>query len=388
MRFSKEELGLLVAAILVLSGTVMAQDDNTTVEPDNQAQQQQVDTVIMTTTETYHDSLLAGQVAEKYGAPVLLTESEEIPETTSGTLEQLQPSNIVIVGGPAVVAPELEMQLSQNYNVERVSGETAEETASKVAQRFWAEGSQEVNLVDDDPTLLAGAVHFNDAPTLLVTQNASNTTNEALEMLQPQTANIFTTGEVGNITGVETQEYTGSVDQILEDARPETAGADTLVVTSRENFSYSIPAPYVPNAAVVSVDPENATQTLEDVEVEEIWAIGPEDFGQTISEATGMEAESFTGEPSEIASELVLRKQEEWSQLPGEELEIQETTTDNQTATPEEEMNQTENTTETTTENPDENMTETPEENMSENQTETPGDMNQTINNTENTTPT
>ncbi len=367
-------IALAVAATLVLSGTAAAQGNNTTVEGESQAQQPQVDTVIMTTTETYYDSLLAGQVSEKYAAPVLLTDPEEIPEETSGTLEQLQPSNVVIVGGPAVVSPEIEMQLSQDYSVERVSGETAEETASTVAQRFWQEGSQEVNLVEDDFNLMAGAVHSNDAPTLLVSENASNTTNEAISTLQPETANIFTTGEVGNITGIETQEYTGSVDQILEEARPETSGVDTLVVTSRENFTYSIPASYVPNAAVISVDPENVNQSLQDVEAEEIWAVGPENFAETVSQATGMEAEPFTGPASEIASELVLRKQEEWGQLPGDDLEIEET------ATPQNQTETLENQTETPTETPG-NETE---ENMTENMTETPEEMNQT----ENTTPT
>ncbi|MFB6077244.1 MAG: cell wall-binding repeat-containing protein, partial [Candidatus Nanohaloarchaea archaeon] len=121
-----------------------------------------VDTVILASTENYPDALVAGAAGNKIGAPVLLTDKQQLPQETRSTLQELSPSEVVVVGGPAVVADSVISTLQSDYNVTRLWGTTRYGTAVDVAEHFWVEGADTAILVqnsfqDRNGTVLAAA---------------------------------------------------------------------------------------------------------------------------------------------------------------------------------------------------------------------------------------
>ncbi|WP_181009934.1 cell wall-binding repeat-containing protein [Ornithinimicrobium sufpigmenti] len=69
-------------------------------------------------------------------APVLLTRVDSLPGATVTALQELQPSNIVILGGPVAVSEEVEGQLEAYGDVVRVSGTDRYQTAAMLAEAY------------------------------------------------------------------------------------------------------------------------------------------------------------------------------------------------------------------------------------------------------------
>lgn len=61
----------------------------------------------------FPDAVAAGPVATRRGGPILLVRTDEIPASTAVELERLQPQQIVILGGPAVVSTNVRDALFQ-----------------------------------------------------------------------------------------------------------------------------------------------------------------------------------------------------------------------------------------------------------------------------------
>lgn len=121
-----------------------------------------VDTVILASTENYPDAMIAAPAAKKLGIPVLLTHDDELPQATRNVLDRLQPSNVVMVGGPSVISEEVASTLSNDYNTTRLWGTTRYGTAVEVAEHFWVEGSDKAILIqnslrDEEGFMLAAA---------------------------------------------------------------------------------------------------------------------------------------------------------------------------------------------------------------------------------------
>lgn len=121
-----------------------------------------VDTVLLASTANYPDALVAAAAGNKIGAPVLLTDQGELPQQTRDALSRLDPSTVVVVGGPAVVSDPVIATLESDYNVTRLWGTTRYGTAVAVAEHFWIEGSDEAVLVqnsfqDQNGSVLAAA---------------------------------------------------------------------------------------------------------------------------------------------------------------------------------------------------------------------------------------
>ncbi len=109
------------------------------------------DSVILVTTQNYPDSCIGAAAAQRIGAPVLLTEKDDIPTETKQYLEELNPGTIYLIGGPLVIGDPIEDQLeSEGYTVVRLWGITRYGTSNEVAGFFWAEGSDTAVLVSDN----------------------------------------------------------------------------------------------------------------------------------------------------------------------------------------------------------------------------------------------
>lgn len=97
-------------------------------------QKGETDTVILATGSNFPDALAASALAGIYSAPVLLTTTDELSSTARAEIERLAPSTVYIVGGRAVVSPEVEAEV-EGLGVEtikRLAGNAFTDTALEV----------------------------------------------------------------------------------------------------------------------------------------------------------------------------------------------------------------------------------------------------------------
>jgi len=109
-----------------------------------------VGTVLLASTENYPDAMVASSAASKVNAPILLTDRDELPDEVAKTIHEMSPSEIIVLGGEAVISENIEVTLEQNYSVSRMWGVTRYGTAVEVAEYFWQEGSDSALLVEND----------------------------------------------------------------------------------------------------------------------------------------------------------------------------------------------------------------------------------------------
>lgn len=93
------------------------------------------DTAILVNYVAYPDQIAAMPLSRAMGAPLLLTTPNEVPTQTLQALEELGVSNVTLVGGEAVISPEVENQLrALGYHIERRQGPNRFATAVAVAR--------------------------------------------------------------------------------------------------------------------------------------------------------------------------------------------------------------------------------------------------------------
>lgn len=91
------------------------------------------ETVFLAFGGNFPDALAAASYAARSGSPILLTLTEEIPSVTLAALAALDPNEIIVVGGPAVIGEGVTNQLT---NYRRVFGEDRYGTALALAEKY------------------------------------------------------------------------------------------------------------------------------------------------------------------------------------------------------------------------------------------------------------
>jgi len=108
------------------------------------------ETVIATTNITFADTILAKVVSEIYDIPQVIVGRSSISNDTLNLLKELNATDIIIIGGPAVVSYNVEEELKNlGYNVTRIWGVTRFETSALVAKFFWSTSSEAVILTGE-----------------------------------------------------------------------------------------------------------------------------------------------------------------------------------------------------------------------------------------------
>lgn len=94
-------------------------------------------TVVLAYGLNYADALAGVPLASKLGAPILLTNKDELPEETMGEIKRLGANKVIILGGTGAVSNAVENKLKSNsITVERFAGTTRFETATKIANKL------------------------------------------------------------------------------------------------------------------------------------------------------------------------------------------------------------------------------------------------------------
>jgi len=156
-------------------------------------------TVYIATGENHPDALVTAAAAGASGAPLLLTRPDTVPASTTRELSRLQPSEIIVVGGEAVISPGV-LAVLQGYatTVRRIAGRDRFATASAVSADTFGPGSSAyvaTGLAAPDALVSAAAAVSAGGPVLLVTNSGVPApTATELERLRPP--RIFLVGGV------------------------------------------------------------------------------------------------------------------------------------------------------------------------------------------------
>lgn len=120
-------------------------------------------TVLLASGENWPDALAATPLSTRLSAPLLLTETDRLPAETCDALEDLDPSQIVVLGGEAAVDATAVAQAASAAGIDpqavrRIAGATRYETAALIAQ--------EVGIPSTDRVMLVNGLSYADAMSI------------------------------------------------------------------------------------------------------------------------------------------------------------------------------------------------------------------------------
>ncbi len=98
-----------------------------------------VDTVVIATGKNFADALSASGLAGVFGSPVLLVK-DTVTADLKAEIDRLGATDVVLIGGPAVVPTSVKTALEASYTVEPVWGADRYETAADVAMMIRDSG--------------------------------------------------------------------------------------------------------------------------------------------------------------------------------------------------------------------------------------------------------
>lgn len=142
--------------------------------------------------ENFPDALSAAPLAQKYSAPILLTEDDSLNSNTADQLKRLNVKNVIIVGGQGVISPKVEKDINNlGIQTTRYKGEDRGETSINVASQIGTSNGVIVAIDDDYTDALSAApiAASLQMPIILVSKDSfsSNLTNFILMNHIPKT---------------------------------------------------------------------------------------------------------------------------------------------------------------------------------------------------------
>lgn len=416
----KSKLVLTAAALVLIVGGAVAQNDSnqTMNQTENQTPQgdESLNTVILATNSNYPDALMASSASEKLGLPVLLTEPDNLSDSTSEFIEERDVNEVIIVGGDAVVSNDVQSEVeSITDETVRLWSENASGTSIQVSEYFWKEGYDSATVVqtsayedlDTGYAVTSAAANTAETEPLLISRegNISEDVLNELENRGVQEVELYTEDASASQTqlenlGIDVTVNEGSPEDIQTQVYNEIRGTETnktLVTVAGEEFEHGLPAYAVPTPTTYVVNADNTesyTEFINDTDFSRTMVIGDEQLSNTlVEEARAMDitAAPFNqGTTVETSVNLAQNTLDTWTDLQNERYVPWQNL--------DSEMNETENETENVTENnvtdnetgnvTDGNITENVTENETGNETNgnVTEDMNQTENQTENET--
>lgn len=150
-----------------------------------------VNTAYVASGRVFADALSGAPVAGKAKGPVLLVDTDALPEATARELTRLQPSRIVILGGPNSVSSGVANHLASYAPIERWSGADRYATSAAITAQSYAPGVTTAYIasgrVFSDALSGAPVAGTTSGPVLLVdTTTIPDTVAAELQRLRPR----------------------------------------------------------------------------------------------------------------------------------------------------------------------------------------------------------
>ena len=105
----------------------------------SKASYEYADTVVLAYGLNYADALAGGPLAAAMKAPILLTNTNSLPNVTVEEIKRLHAYKVVILGGEGVISTKVENQLksiSSTMKIERIAGANRYQTSVKIAEKI------------------------------------------------------------------------------------------------------------------------------------------------------------------------------------------------------------------------------------------------------------
>lgn len=147
--------------------------------------------VFLASGQNFPDALVAASAAAQKDAALLLVAPNAVPSATKRALQDLNPSEIFIIGGEGAVGKNVETTARTYGRVTRVGGNNRFETSRAVALRFFQANpplAVVANGMDFPDALVGGALAGAGNGPVLLTQarKLPNETRAVLQQLKPQ----------------------------------------------------------------------------------------------------------------------------------------------------------------------------------------------------------
>lgn len=143
----------------------------------------QASTVYLARADDFSDALTAGSLTD---GPVLLTRGGcgAVPATTLGEVRRIDPDQVVALGGPQAVCEAALETAAQGRDTGRIGGESRQETAVRIAERAFPDGTDRVYLTRGSlgPDAVVGG-QLSDGPVLTLTADGSHVPTVVLEAI-------------------------------------------------------------------------------------------------------------------------------------------------------------------------------------------------------------
>lgn len=126
-----------VMAATTSSETIIGNDRHETAVKISKEGWKSAETVILVNSSAIPDALTATPLAHAKKAPILLTGKDGLNKATANEIKRLGAKDVIMIGGNAVLSAKVEKDLKAlNVKVDRIKGETREETALAIAKRL------------------------------------------------------------------------------------------------------------------------------------------------------------------------------------------------------------------------------------------------------------
>ena len=101
----------------------------------------QADTVLLAKSDSFPDALVASSLADKYRAPILLTDGNSLAPETKDAMASLGAKRVIVLGGANSISQDLEDSLKSNgLEVQRLAGDNRYQTARLIASQVETKG--------------------------------------------------------------------------------------------------------------------------------------------------------------------------------------------------------------------------------------------------------
>lgn len=147
-------------------------------------------TVVVASGEHFADALSVTSLANRHNAPLLLTKQAYLPSAVAAEIKRLDPSRIIIAGGPTAVSSKTFTQLKKYAPVSREAGSTRYGTSAEIATNWSSAKNVFVASGRSFPDALSMAAVAADrkAPLLLSSKKyVPSTILKQLKRLNPST---------------------------------------------------------------------------------------------------------------------------------------------------------------------------------------------------------
>ncbi|AEE96913.1 cell wall-binding repeat-containing protein [Mahella australiensis] len=189
--------------------------------------------ILAANTNDFADGLAANMLAGTLEAPILLTNTDEIPAAVDKYMMHAGVKNVYLLGGPTVISEDIEKELvDKKYTVTRIYGDNREATAAAIANKAEELGGQlkdtaiVVNGYAPADALAAGPAVSDGMPLLMVNRNS----------IPVSTRNILNESVIKNIiivggTGVVSPVVADELEELVSGTVVRAGGIDRIATS-------------------------------------------------------------------------------------------------------------------------------------------------------------